>query len=350
MWLAFAAQATIAAFGAFVLPAAQAAVPNLARGEEELRKAAALFGSLWGAMLAVGAALGGGFAALFGRRASFLADATSFLLAAVLVALIRRPMQEARSDPAESGRLRPIVDMKVGLHHARRDPVLLALMSSKATFAIGAGTVSLLAVLVTEVFHGGDGTTGLLLGMRGLGVALGPLIASRLIGPSLSRLLTTCGLAGLVFGTCYLGVSVAGSLALVALARVRGPSRRRRAVDDVDVRSPTPCARRGARPDPGRRLRLPHPHPDLHDDRSRRPRHPGSGRRRRSASSPGSASPPGPRTSSVTRPLRHRLRAEEDSTAAHRGGGQLARTALTASTRLRARTSPFSVESMRFMA
>ena len=107
--------------------------------------------------------------------------------------------------------------MKEGLHHARRDPVLLALMSSKATFAIGAGTVSLLAVLVTEVFDGGDGTTGLLLGMRGLGVALGPLIASRLIGPSLSRLLTTCGLAGLVFGTCYLGVSVAGSLALAAL-------------------------------------------------------------------------------------------------------------------------------------
>ena len=217
VWLAFAAQATIAAFGAFVLPAAQAAVPNLARGEEELRKATALFGSLWGAMLAVGAALGGGFAALFGRRASFLADATSFLLAAALVAVIRRPMQEARRDSAERGRLRPIADMKVGLHHARRDPVLLALMSSKATFAIGAGTVSLLAVLVTEVFDGGDGTTGLLLGMRGLGVALGPLIASRLIGPSLSRLLTTCGLAGLVFGTCYLGVSVAGSLALAAL-------------------------------------------------------------------------------------------------------------------------------------
>ncbi len=59
VWLAFLAQATVAAFGAFVVPASQAAVPNLARGPDELKKATALFGSTWGAMLAIGAALGG---------------------------------------------------------------------------------------------------------------------------------------------------------------------------------------------------------------------------------------------------------------------------------------------------
>ena len=45
LWLAFVAQAAISALGAFVLPAAQAAVPNLTRDAEELEKAAALFGS-----------------------------------------------------------------------------------------------------------------------------------------------------------------------------------------------------------------------------------------------------------------------------------------------------------------
>ena len=50
VWLAFLAQATIAAFGAFVVPASQAAVPNLARDDDELKKATALFGSTWGAM------------------------------------------------------------------------------------------------------------------------------------------------------------------------------------------------------------------------------------------------------------------------------------------------------------
>ena len=53
--------------------------------------------------------------------------------------------------------------------------------------------------------------------MRGIGVGLGPIIAARLIGPSLSRLLRLCGLAGLVFGACYLGVSVAPTLAIAAL-------------------------------------------------------------------------------------------------------------------------------------
>ena len=192
VWLAFLAQGTIAAFGAFVVPASQAAVPNLARDDDELKKATALFGSTWGAMLAIGAAIGGAFAALFGRDAAFVADAASFVLAAVLVFTIRRPMQAVR-DAAEARRpLRPIADMKEGLHHAKEDPVLLALLSSKATFGLGAGTVSILAVLVTDDFAGGDGATGLMLAMRGIGVGLGPIIAARLIGPSLSRLLRLC--------------------------------------------------------------------------------------------------------------------------------------------------------------
>ena len=106
--------------------------------------------------------------------------------------------------------------MKEGLGYARRDPVLVALLSSKATFALGAGTVSLLAVLVTDALDGGDAATGLLLGIRGLGVALGPLVAARFIGPALSRLLLVCGVAG-SFGVCYLGLSVAPTLVVAAV-------------------------------------------------------------------------------------------------------------------------------------
>jgi hypothetical protein len=113
--------------------------------------------------------------------------------------------------------MRPIADMREALAHARSDPPLLALMSSKATFALGGGTVGILAVLVTDGFHGGDGATGVLLGARGFGAALGPLIAVRLIGRSLSRLLKLCGMAGLIFGFCYLGVSLAPTLAIAAI-------------------------------------------------------------------------------------------------------------------------------------
>ena len=83
---------------------------------------------------------------------------------------------------------------------------------------MGAGIVGLLAVLATDELGGGDGATGLLLGARGVGVALGPLIAARLVGPIVVALCCCCAAApGLSFGVCYLGLSVAPTLALAVV-------------------------------------------------------------------------------------------------------------------------------------
>lgn len=226
LWLGFACLCVISALGSFVGPSAQAGLPNLTRNDEELKQGSLLFGSLWGAMLAIGAALGGLVATLFGRTTSFTANAASFLVAATVVSLIRRPMQLPRDETASRTRLRPVADMVEAAGHARRDHVILSLLASKATFAMGAGIVGLLAVLATEDLGGGDGATGLLIAARGVGVAAGPLLAARLVGPSLARLLVLCGGAGLAFGVFYLGLSVAPTLALavplVLLAHLGG--------------------------------------------------------------------------------------------------------------------------------
>jgi MFS family permease len=207
--LGFACLCVISAFGAFVGPAAQAGLPNLARTPEELKQGSLLFGSLWGAMLAIGAGLGGLFATAFGRDASFIANAISFAIAAGFVTLIRRPMQEAdRSSSVERPPMRPIADMREALAYARKDHAILALLASKASFAMGAGIVGLLAVLATKELNGDDASTGLLLAARGVGVALGPAIAAKFLGPDLSRVLLICGASGMVFGVCYLGLSV----------------------------------------------------------------------------------------------------------------------------------------------
>ena len=217
LWFGFLCLCAISALGSFVGPASQAGLPNLARNPDELRKASLLFGSLWGAMLAVGAALGGLVASVFGRDVAFIANAASFVAAALFVSLIKRPMQQPRDEAAHAAtRMKPIADMHEAYSYARRDHALLALLASKATFAMGAGIVGLLAVLATDELHGGDGATGLLLGARGVGVALGPIIAGRLVGPSLSRVLLMCGCAGLSFGMFYLGLSVAPGLAVAA--------------------------------------------------------------------------------------------------------------------------------------
>ena len=204
VWLAFLAQSTVSALAAVVGPATEAAIPNIARNDEEVALANSLLGSTWGVMLAVGAAVGGVFAAVFGRDAAFIANAVSFAVSAILFARIKTPMQQERAVQSERQRIRPIADMREAITHSRQDPVLMALIFSKTTFAIGAGVVSQLAVLASDVFHGGDASRGLLIGIRGVGTGLGPLIAMRYTRGQLSKVLTICGFASLAFSGFYL--------------------------------------------------------------------------------------------------------------------------------------------------
>ncbi|HUF97455.1 MAG TPA: MFS transporter [Ilumatobacter sp.] len=209
LWLGFLCLCVISALGAFVGPSSMASLPNLARDADELATANVLFGSLWGAMLAVGAALGGVVAGVFGRDVAFIANAASFVVAVGLVLLIRRPMQTARDESIAKTRMRPIADMREAGSYARRDKVILALIASKSLFAMGAGIVGLLAVLVTDELGGGDRETGILIAARGAGVAIGPFLAARFARGSLATVLLICGWSGAVFGASYVGVALA---------------------------------------------------------------------------------------------------------------------------------------------
>ena len=204
VWLAFLAQSTISALAAVISPATEASIPNIARDDNELAIANSLLGSTWGIMLAVGAAIGGVFASVFGRDAAFIANAVSFAVAAILFSRIKTPMQQERDPQTQRQRIRPIADMREAITHSRQDPVLMALIFSKTTFAIGAGVVSQLAVLASDVFHGGDAARGLLIGVRGVGTGLGPLIAMRYTRGQLGKVLLICGFASLAFSGFYL--------------------------------------------------------------------------------------------------------------------------------------------------
>jgi MFS family permease len=214
IWPLFLFQGTISALAAFVKPAIDAGMPNLVDGDD-LRRANALFGSTWGVMLALGASIGGAFSTTFGRPAAFVANAVSFVIALALFAAIRTPMQEARH--TTRSKPRPLADMAEAVHFARRDPVVLALLASKSTFAIGAGVVGLLPTLASDVFDSGDGGRGLLIGARGVGAGLGPILAAQFTKGDLSRVLRVCGSAGLAFSLCYLAVAWAPALLVAAL-------------------------------------------------------------------------------------------------------------------------------------
>ena len=226
IWITFVAQCLIAALASFVGPSTSASVPNLVDNDDDLRKTNALFGSTWGTMLAVGAALGGVFAAVFGRNAAFIANAVSFVVAALLFSGVKRPMQSERTQNSNKGRVRPIADMKEALNVAKKDPVILALLCSKMTFAVGAGIVSQLAVLASNVFNVGDSGRGLLIGVRGIGSGLGPILGARIAGRDMSKLLKVCGYAGLVFAVCYVGAALSPFIGMaavfIALAHLSG--------------------------------------------------------------------------------------------------------------------------------
>ena len=222
VWLAFLAQGTISALGAFFQPASQAALPNLVEAED-LATATVMMSATWGAMLAVGAAIGGLFTVAFGRTASFVADAASFAIAAALIATVHRSMggAAARADGAEGEprkRMRPLADTAEAFRYARRHPAVLALLGSKAGFGLSGGVAGLLAVFATKKFNAGDAGTGFLLAARGAGVVLGPVFARRLANRGVNGIILSCGVAGLVYGAGYMVVPAAPLLGLAAIA------------------------------------------------------------------------------------------------------------------------------------
>lgn len=217
LWIAYLCQSALTALGAFFGPASQAAVANLV-DPEDLPTAMSTLGATWGAMLAVGASVGGIFTKFFGRNASFVADALSFGVAAIFLLLIRRSTRAVTTGGGPRPRMRPIHDTREGLVLARGDRRLRALLPSKAGSGLSSGVVGVLTVLAVKKYNAGDGGTGLLLGARGVGVVLGPLVAGRMGGDRhIGRILRMCAFGSLTYGVFYLGVAAAPTILLAAV-------------------------------------------------------------------------------------------------------------------------------------
>ncbi|HVH52556.1 MAG TPA: MFS transporter [Actinomycetota bacterium] len=222
LWLAFVLLAVMASFSAAFEPASLAALPNLV-DEEDLATANALSGSLWGTMLAVGAALGGVVAAVFGRDTAFILDAVSFLASAWLIWRIRRPFAEQRMAEDHAGVGEATVET---IRYARKDHRVLALLAVKFGWGIAGGVLVLIPLLAHREYHAGDIGIGLLMASRGVGALIGPFIGRSALGPRDRRIFGAIALALAVFGLGYTLLGLVPGLLLamptVALAHVGG--------------------------------------------------------------------------------------------------------------------------------
>lgn len=222
VWLIYLLSFLQESVGTFAHPARQASVPDLCAVKEELSLINALSGASWSVMMALGAAFGGFFTAKFDWQTAMVGDCLSFLISAaimVFVALPRREKQHGQSHAPIAG----WEDIKEGALYIKAHPKIAALLMVKSGWALSGGVLVMLAVFGEQVFaaelasSGKGGGSGIFFAMRGLGAAVGPILAWRLFGEAAHTMWRAIGWAFFVSAVAYILFSAAPNVHWAAL-------------------------------------------------------------------------------------------------------------------------------------
>ncbi|WP_456387405.1 MFS transporter [Desulfolithobacter sp.] len=193
----------------FANPARQAIVPSLCR-QEELAVANGLSGASWSIMLALGAGLGGFVSALFGWKTAIMIDALTFLVSAMLLSTVTiRQEKKKRVGPLTLGRIFGLEDLIEGIGYVISHRRVAALLLVKSGWALSGGILVMLTVFGEQVFvqNGQGAGSGVLYSMRGLGAAVGPILAWRLFGEGDRNMRRAIGAAFFISSVAYLSFS-----------------------------------------------------------------------------------------------------------------------------------------------
>jgi MFS family permease len=214
MWHLYVVGAIIGLGEVIVDSSSQAAIPLLA-GEMDLERANS---RLIAAEFVLNDLAGGPIGAfLFALAAAipFGLDAASFLAGALLISLIRSPMQEDREHGDQTMR----ADIVEGLGFVWRHDFMrgLALAVAIVNFSLGASG-SLLVLLAIEELGLTEPQYGLLVGLGAVGGVIGALVASRVSDRVGRRWTMTAGSGLLAVGQLVLGLAPSGLAATIGLA------------------------------------------------------------------------------------------------------------------------------------
>jgi MFS family permease len=211
VWLVYLLLVVETTMTAFFEPARSAVIPNIA-SENEVLVANTLSSATWSVNLMLGASIGGVVAAFFGRDVVFILNALSFLMSAILIRGMK--FAEPHAESAAPLRAHDLVDFSPvleGIRYIRSHPTLLPTVFSKAgELMVGPSWVIFTVMGAREfaVHRAGINPAGeamlgmsILLGGRGIGAMIGPVISARWAGRSDNRLRL-----GILFG--YLTISV----------------------------------------------------------------------------------------------------------------------------------------------
>ena len=222
LWIVYALTVLQLGLSTFFEPAKTAAVPSIV-SDRELVAANAISSVTWSIMLTLGAAIGGVITGWFGTDAAFVLDGLSYLLSAVLIFSVKLPKRPKRErQKLNLGRALGITETLDGVRYVKKRPSVLAFLLVKPAWGIGGGILTLLAVFGERIFPIGKSAAagiGVLFAARGIGTAVGPIVARRIAGEGKQRLQTSIGIAFLIGGVFYIafGASTSYILALIVL-------------------------------------------------------------------------------------------------------------------------------------
>ena len=199
LWIAYLGTILLSAGGAFFEAAKNAATPNIS-GKEGLFAGTALMFSSRFLLMAVGSALGGWAAAVFGYQVAFIINAISFAVSALSVWLI--PEEATREDVgARKQRDSFFSEMKEGIYYFWRDPFVMTIILMNIIWATGGGAINLVFERLGGVSFAQrenwnpDLAVSLLWFASGIGLSVGMLIAHR-VNAVVERKNATVGFIG----------------------------------------------------------------------------------------------------------------------------------------------------------
>jgi MFS family permease len=222
LWIIYVLTVFQLGLSTFFEPAKTAAIPSIVE-DRELVAANAIASVTWSVMLTLGAAIGGFITGVFGTDVAFVLDALTYLLSAALIASIRLPKRKKRERQKLSlGRLLGITETIDGIRYVKDRPRVLAALLVKPAWGLGGGILTLLAVFGERIFPVGKdaaGGIGVLFAARGIGTAVGPIVARRISGEGNRRMQASIGIAFLIGGLFYMAFGSATSFifALIVL-------------------------------------------------------------------------------------------------------------------------------------
>ena len=222
LWIIYFLTVVQLALSTFFEPAKTAIIPSIV-SDHELVAANAISSVTWSVMLTLGAAIGGVITGWFGTDVAFILDALTYLLSAALIASVRIPKRPPRAKSQLTvGRALGITQTVEGVRYVKHRPRVLALLLVKPAWGLGGGILTLLAVFGEKIFPVGKSAAtgiGVLYAARGIGTAVGPIVARRISGEGKQRVQATIGIAFLIGGAFYMafGVSTSFIVALIVL-------------------------------------------------------------------------------------------------------------------------------------